>query len=108
MARWKEKQYRKVILQRTLRCQPEANTEIRMKMQCGSLLRRADLLLLLFSYIAKGTEKMRSHKTGGTKLQFLLYQNDSQRLFKQEWKMMYLFIEHCFRFPSRKRQAAHS
>lgn len=26
---------------------------------------------------------------------------------KQEWKMRYLFIEHCFRILSRKRPVAH-
>lgn len=49
-------------------------------MQYGSPLKRADVLLLQFSYVAKDTEKMRSQETRGTKLQFLLYQNDSQRL----------------------------
>lgn len=48
--------------------QKQSDIEIRMKMQCGSLLKRADLLLLQFSYIAKGTEKMRSQETRVTKL----------------------------------------
>lgn len=83
LERWKGKQYIKVILRRRKLWginRKQSNTEVRMKMQCGSLWRRAGLLLLQFSYTTKATEKMRSQETRDTKLQLLLYQNNSQRL----------------------------
>lgn len=83
LERWKGKQYIKVILRRRKLWginRKQSNTEVRIKMQCGSLLRRAGLLLLQFSYTTKATEKVRSQETRDTKLQLLLYQNNSQRL----------------------------
>lgn len=61
-----------------------------------------------FHILPKVQRKWGHNRQEAQNCNFLCIKMTLKGFLKQEWKMVYLFIEYCFKIPSRKRQVTHN